>query len=301
VTDLKPITKAEIVAEVARQEQPVGVAQSVAPSGIEIYYQAAPKRLYRVRKLPVKGWTGDCAEWFEVPSVSSITDVLEKGGLSWWGMKVGVEGAISLLLDNHLSLEAYPTIGTDGVVDMLKEHKLTVNHVKGAAADRGTNVHAALEAYADSGTLPNPDFFPETERGYVAGLLDFLIDAKPKVLHSELMVGSVEYGLAGRFDMVAEVDANVITKTYPKRLPIVERITGRILFDLKTSKGVYPSYHIQTAGYVGAYAECGYGEVDDMAVVRVTDDGRYEVVRGRADYDDFLKVLDVYRVVKGLS
>jgi hypothetical protein len=135
----------------------------------------------------------------------------------------------------------------------------------------------------------------------VAGLLDFLVDAKPKVLHSELMVASSGYGFAGRFDMVAEVDANVITKTYPKRLPVVERITGRILFDLKTSKGVYPSYHIQTAGYVGAYAECGYGEVDDMAVVRVTDDGRYEVVRGRADYDDFLKVLDVYRVVKGLS
>ncbi len=79
-------------------EEPMGVARVVTPSGLKIYYQAAPKRLYRIRK-PVGLSEGmwEYGEWTEVPSVSTVLEVLEKGGLSWWGQGVGVAGVQKLL------------------------------------------------------------------------------------------------------------------------------------------------------------------------------------------------------------
>jgi hypothetical protein len=58
---------------------------------------------------------------------------------------------------------------------------------------------------------------------------------------------------------------------------------------------------LQLAGYEGAMEECGYGPVDQTGVVRVTDDGRYELVKGRAIFEDFLAVLDVYRIIRRLE
>lgn len=310
LSDLKPITEPEIAAEVANQEkaaeEPWGVAQAVTPSGIEIYYQAGPKRLYRVRQ-PVGLSEGmwEYTDWVDVPSASTVLQVLEKGGLSFWGMKVGVAGMAALVQEteadfaqavHHALIEG----DVDWLVDRLKEKKLTVHHVKGKAADRGTNVHSALELYADTGTLPNPENYPENEAGYVRGLVAFLKDTEPEVAASELMVASAS-GFAGRFDMVASLAGEGVVKTYPKRADKREEVSGRWLLDLKTSKGVYPSYHLQLAGYEGAMEECGYGPVDQTGVVRVTDDGRYELVKGRAAFEDFLAVLDVYRIIQRLE
>ena len=47
--------------------------------GLTIYYQSEPERLYRVNGV-------------EVPSVTTVLDILHKPALTWWGMKVGVEG-----------------------------------------------------------------------------------------------------------------------------------------------------------------------------------------------------------------
>lgn len=320
LSDLKPITEPEIAAEVANQEkaaeEPWGVAQAVTPSGVEIYYQAGPKRLYRVRQ-PVGLSEGmwEYTDWVDVPSASTVLQVLEKGGLSWWGMKVGVEGLMELArragdtrldIDDNTGelIEINPAGGrvltVDDVIEKLKTSKLTVHHVKGKAADRGTNVHSALELYAEAGTLPNPENYPENEAGYVRGLVEFLKDTNPIVHHSELMVAS-SAGFAGRFDMVASLAGEGVVKTYPKRTDKREEVSGRWLLDLKTSKGVYPSYHLQLAGYEGAMEECGYGLVDQTGVVRVTDDGRYELVKGRATFEDFLAVLDVYRIIQRLE
>lgn len=284
----------------APAEEPRGVAQVVTPSGLGIYYQAAPKRLYRICDgLDPTGQTVE--QWNEVPSVSTILEVLEKGGLSWWGMKVGVAGLLELAheYDGFTDLD---TMTVDGVIDLLNHHKLTVNHVKGQAADRGTNVHKALEGFAETGVVPDPQFFPESERGYVEGLVAFINDANPNTLHSELMVASTD-GWAGRFDLVANLDfaGKVVTKTFPKKKPVREQISGAWIIDLKTSKGVYPSYKLQVSAYRTGFEECGYGTVDHAGVVRVTNDGRYELVESQATYEDFLTVLDTYRAIKRLS
>ena len=81
---------------------------TITPSGIPIYFQSEPKRLYRVGKfesldsaeLPedlVKSAQGDWEGfWDEVPSVSTVLGVLDKPGLPWWGMKVGADGVAKL-------------------------------------------------------------------------------------------------------------------------------------------------------------------------------------------------------------
>lgn len=294
-------------------DEPRGVSQVITPSGLEIYYQAAPKRLYRVRQLKQTedesgvSYTSDPdSPWVEVASVSTILQVLEKGGLSWWGMKVGVQGAVALASGGHVDLDdVHPDcldeVSTQ-VIELLKQHKLTVNHVKDKAADRGTNVHAALEQFAETGTIPDPEFFPESERGYVQGLVAFLNDAHPTTHFSELTVAS-EDGWAGRFDWVVNLDfaGKVVTKTYPKKTDVRREVSDTWLIDLKTSKGVYPSYKLQTAAYAHGFWECGYGPVRHAGVLRVTEDGRYELVESDATYDEFLSVLDVYHAVKRLT
>lgn len=286
------------------EEAAYGVAQVVTPAGLEIYYQAGPKRLYRVRAeaLRPEEEGGYPTDWREVISVSTVLDVLEKGGLSWWGMKVGVLGALHVLNeDDFARLSDDMTVDSDliaEIVSRLTEEKRTVNHVKSAAGDRGTNVHTALEAYADTGVIPDPQFYPAHERGYVEGVVAFLRAADPEIVMSEVMVASATDGWAGRFDAVAILDnVEVVVKTYPKKKPKTERLSGRWLLDLKTSKGVYESYRIQTAAYRRGLVECGYGDVDHLGIVRVTSDGKYEVVESHATYEDFQGVLAAKRAV----
>lgn len=71
--------------------EPYGVADVVSPSGLEIHYEAGPKRLYRIRD-----W-GTEADWQEVPSVSTVLGVLDKPALVYWGNKIGVDGVLELV------------------------------------------------------------------------------------------------------------------------------------------------------------------------------------------------------------
>lgn len=286
-----------------KDKEPWGVVRSTTPSGIEIYYQAGPKRLYRLgQHLPdIEGM-----DWVEVPSPSTILEVLEKGGLSWWGMKVGVAASLVTLTLNDLrnDWQHYDGPVVDEVIQRIKAQNLDVNKVKGQAADRGTNVHTALESWVETGVLPDPKFFPENEAGYVKGLVQFLKDTHPVPEFSELMVASTEYGYAGRFDLVAELTGTkYVSKIYPKNPSIVNQLQpgGRWLLDLKTSKDDYPGYHLQLAAYEHAMVESGYGQVDKTAIVRVTADGRYELSVGQALPEEFAAVMEVDRILKRIE
>lgn len=282
------------------------------PSGIEIAYEAEPKRLYRIRRQGEE-------EWREVISVTTALDALNKSGLPWWGMTTGVQGVLTLyergfLLPSPHRGQMFAMGDTEweyatseNVTRLLTKQKLTVNHIRDAAGDRGHSVHEALEAWMEDGTVPVPEFYPETEQGYVRGLVEFLGDLgelKSKPL-SEVMVGSHEYGFAGRYDSeVVLHGANLRVKlaTPAGRKPEQRAVfSGRTLFDLKTPKGVYPSHHIQLALYEGARRECGYPKTEQQLVIRVTPDGTYEAVPSRATYDDGLAVLAVARAVERIE
>lgn len=287
------------------------------PAGITVLYSWQPKRLYRLRK-------GDGA-WTEVPSVTQVLAVIDKSGpLMWWAQGVAINGSLELIrrnvigfgkegglferVDGYEDFEWKPC-DVDRVVKLLSQHRLSVNHVRDAAGDRGVSVHDALETWAVKGILPTPDVFPEHERGYVQGVLLFLRDleqAAPLATppETEVMVGSLEHGYAGRYDLRLEtqLNAEVTTKHYPKRKDVRGVLpAGRHLVDLKTSKGVYPTHALQLAAYELASVECGYEPTDHRWVLHVFPDGAYELVQTFAPPEGFLSVLSTYRTLQGLK
>lgn len=235
------------------------------PSGMTIFYCPEPRH-YKVNGV-------------EVPSVTTVLQILHKPSLIWWGMKVGVEGLSTLYrgsIDQQIAL-AMEDMDVDSLIGALTREKLTVNHVRDKAGTRGTSVHMAFERWAEGLGVPDPESYPEEERGYVRGLVAFLEAVQPEPIHSELMVGSAKKGFAGRFDLLAytDTDGKEIRPT-PRKKRVVPEGTG--IWDLKTGKGIYPdSHYLQLAAYRFACEESGYGRVDYEAVVNVREDGSWDV------------------------
>lgn len=254
------------------------------PSGIKVFYQSEP-RMYKVNDV-------------EVPSVTTVLDVLHKGALTWWGMRIGVQGVCKLVERNLMPSEWWHT--PEDVEALLTSHKLTVNHVRDQAGDRGTSVHRALEDWADARVIPDPDKYPDNERGYVEGVLKFTQDVRAERLLSEVMVGSAEHAYAGRYDLRAKIqDSELVTSI--KRDKREKFPAGTYLLDLKTSKGVYDTHFLQLEAYEQASQECGFPATMGRLVVRVSKDGGYEVHRSPAVFGDFLTVRRVHAALENLK
>lgn len=297
---------------------------TVTPSGIEVFYQWAPKRLYQVRQhielraMPDEGWT-------EVGSVTNVLKVLDSPALPWWGMGVGIEGTIAMFnmgmlgsthaLDSA-TLQQLLTVkgagemgadivaGKDEIIELLSKHGLTVNQVRDTAGDRGTSVHDALEVWATTGDLPDPEMFPPHEQGYVLGLIEFINDTKFIPEAQEVMVGSIEHEYAGRYDLRGSIpeECNVVVHRTPKRgeqRKLWPASTN--LVDLKTSKGVYDKHALQLEGYEGASVECGYPATDKRAILHVGPNGTYELVESWATFEDWLTVLATYKALEAMK
>lgn len=302
---------------------------STTPSGLEIRYHWAPKRKYEI------GLEGDLASWQEVPSVTTVLEVLDKPALPWWGMTVGVAGVLDLfergILRPHpndkrhliapgavgVGLAGFVVAGEDEVVRLLKQEKLTTNHIKSSAGERGQSAHDAFEIYMREGHKPDPEMFPPEERGYIVGLLEFLRDIELGAIEPESMevtVGSLEHGYAGRYDVRFETHkpCMVVKRVTPKRgRQYVELPPGKFLGDLKTSKRVYDNHFLQLEGYEGASVECGYEPTQFRGVIhvhpgdpeddKVYDGPHYEFVPSHAKHEDFLAVLGVHKAFERMK
>lgn len=297
------MTVEEVIAEVEKETEFV---TSLTPSGIECWYSWSPRRHYKLRRnVGPHDQRIPNTPWIEVPSVTTVLNVLDKSGaISWWAMRCGISAVIEL--DKRKIL---PTAVADYALPELErlvvDNKLSINHQTASAATRGVNVHSAFEKWAeDQSYRPIVDTYPETEQGYIRGLISFLDDlGEVEDVESEVMVGSIQHGFAGRYDLrftstPAFDEKSVVTKVYPKReakrsvLP-----TGKFLVDLKTSKGIYPTHALQLAAYEMASVECGYGATDHRAVVHVTANGNYELVLTHATSEDFLSVLTAHNTM----
>ena len=241
--------------------EPHGVSETT-PSGVVVRYQPHP-RTYWVNGM-------------EVPSVTTVLDILAKPALVWWGMKIGVQGVCTL---KRLGVDL-PWDDPEGIVSLLTAHKLTVNHVKGKAAERGLSVHDALERWCRTKDIPDPADYPEEEAGYVKALALFLVEKEPEPLKFEVMVGSPRFGYAGRYDLFCEIGQL------------------RHLIDLKTSARVYPNHGLQLAAYWQAGLECGYSSAERRVVLRVGKDGKYEFSVRSETFEQFLAVLRAWEALR---
>jgi hypothetical protein len=290
-------------------EAPAGGPLSTAemPAGYRVDYFVEPTRKYEI-------------DGVEVPSVTTILGCLDKPGLPWWGMDMGVQGVLRLMLEHKYQIAEWAQrmqaegLEADGmsesILKLLTEHKMTVNHVRDKAGDRGTRAHNAFEAWAGLGEIPDISDWPLEEQGYGRALLAFIADVGDGIVFDELevMVGSKEHGFAGRFDArgyttkelrlvtSALTTKNEIRKRGPKYTTVPAGI--KLLGDVKTSKGIYGTHLLQLEGYEGASIEAGYEPTDARVVIHLTMHGLYEFKRARATYEDFLAILHTYHALQ---
>lgn len=207
-------------------------------------------------------------------SVTSALKVLDKPSLIGWAEKMGAEGA--LRLERAGELHGIPV---EEAVNIVRLQKMGADAKRDAGADRGTAVHEALRIYCQEGHPPKLGDFPEEVRGYVQGLCRWLLVTSPEPILVEQIIGSVEHGFAGRFDLLAKINGETV------------------LVDLKTSGRVYPEHHLQTAAYTLALEECRGERPDTGIIVAVGGDGSFLADRSLADDEDYLSVLACHRTV----
>jgi len=309
----------------------VPTQEIVMPTGVEVRYydgkQKGVKRHYEVRQViatdepPVPGGIQEeLSTWREAISVTTALKIVNKEGLSWWGMRIGGGAVVRLIdmgicsFDRATGRLAIQVAGTWRFADeeliyaAIKEHKLSVKDELEDAGERGTGVHDALEAWAAVGVMPEPATSKHDERMYVEALRKFCEDVGDN-WHTdgiETQVASVQHLFAGRYDVRGrftgdvELVVDALTKDYePRKRGARKQVFEggtRVLADAKTSKGVYTTHFMQLEGYEGAGTqECGIEETDIRAVLHLTKHGLYEFVVSPAGYDDFLSALDLHR------
>ena len=139
------------------------------------------------------------------PSVTNVLGVIANPGLAAWKQEQAILAALTLPRTEDESLDDF---ARRVVTDMASEVK--------SAADRGSAVHTAIEGYAQGGWLPEDK---EIARLFEPARQWF--DAEVTQVHSvEIATGHLEWGYAGRVDLVATL-----------------RSTGRpTVIDFKTQK-----------------------------------------------------------------
>lgn len=136
---------------------------------------------------------------------------------------------------------------------------------------RGTDTHRFIETYLREGVLlPFSDFEPQ-RRPYIQGAARFIFEHDPRPIEDgvERLVCHPELRYAGRLDTLA----------------ILNDSPALTLLDYKTNPNgnVYAKAHVQVLGYAVADRRCGGDPIERCAVVGLTDQGDYHLVRTPMD------------------
>lgn len=190
-------------------------------------------------------WPPNPPHEFEVISVTSALNALPKPFLLPWAVKMTAERAVDKYewLGQKLKEE-----GEKEAIKWLKDARWSSTNEK---ADRGTIVHAAIEAYVAGKPWSKAEVEAElAERrvpmemwrstaGMLAGAIEFLTDKEPEVIWSEATVFNRTHEYAGTADLIGRMS---FRGGPPK--PVV--------IDFKTSKSIYSDVAAQLAGYAHA-------------------------------------------------
>lgn len=210
---------------------------------------------------------------------TAIGDGMPKPALPYWAAKCVAQTVVDMDLDHLMALLK---LGREGAIAALKQSPWTQ---RDNAAARGTEVHNLAEKLVAGEEVA----VPEHLAGHVESVVQFLNDWQIRPVLVERVVGHYKYGYAGTFDIIADLPDG-----------------RRVLFDYKTSSGVYPDVALQLAAYQWAthyVAEDGTEipmtevGIDEAKVVHVRADG-YDVVPFNTGPEVFLAFLNVLAVAR---
>lgn len=236
------------------------------------------KRIYQV---DVTNLPQQHIETVEVPSVTTVLNIIDEFALRQWASDVATEESYNYLQRCITRGEPLPATWRT-LKKYLEDEKKTFMDRFRSGGDRGTAVHDAIDTMIKEGKAPVlSDFDPEV-RPYIQSLSGWYNAYGPEFLEgwSEVPVAMVEYeqrwyephpyyrGYAGRFDCIAK-----ITK-HPRRKRHKD-LTGKIcLIDFKTNRAgkVYPIKHFaQVEAYAYAFAYMDNPMPEENIVVALGD------------------------------
>jgi hypothetical protein len=213
-----------------------------------------------------------------VPSVTNIIGILDKPALSRWAAKMVAERAM------HMK-HSLANMSDNEVVDVLKGAPWSKSS---RAADRGTDIHAYLEARLNG---LEPEELSDDAEPYKAAADDWFdyIGASLEDVRTEVTLFHPMY--AGTTDLIARQD-------------------GRwVILDFKTSKAVYDEAALQLSALAGCYTDAAgepvpwrdksgfMSKTPRLVVVRIGEDGweEKEVADPEASLKAFFGLLDAWR------
>lgn len=215
------------------------------------------------------------------PSVTKILGVIDNGksnALAIWARREALKLAQNELfgaLDNGTALTY------ENVSEIIKSADRQPDKLKDAAADLGTRVHDAIDAYI----LGKEPVLDEESMVGFTNFIEWLGKEKIRIISGDIPVASPEWGFGGRLDSVGVNDKNEV-----------------IILDWKTSNALRDEYPLQVAAYAIAFEEMYGLRVAGAKVVRFgkTDPADFEPrdVSLRESKLAFFKALGLFKAMK---
>jgi len=186
----------------------------------------------------------------KITSVTTVLNVINKPALVAWAARMATEHVIENIIPGH----SYDEVELNTIFEGAKKAHW---QKKTTAGDIGTLVHNWIENYINGENPGMP--VNEMLNDAVSKFLDWVKENDVKFLKAEEPVFSRKYRYAGIIDFICTING----KLY--------------IGDIKTSKGIYPEYLLQTAAYRYARSEeYPTEEYVGQVIVRCGKDGSFE-------------------------
>lgn len=219
-----------------------------------------------------------------VPSVTSITGVMGKDALMYWGINMTIE-----YINKNLKV-GFP-IDEISKAKMLRAAKTAHRMKSEEALDVGSAAHAWVEQYIGIKIARSKEALALPVNGQVRNAVEAFLDweTQHQVTYrsSERKVYSRRYNFAGTLDIEAVVDGAL-------------RVA-----DIKTSKEIYPEYRLQCSAYKECRQEESGEEFGESLIIRIPKDGGEVEVFEEYDHDTtfqaFKACLVLYRAQKKME
>lgn len=271
------------------------------PDGSEIYFEREKHAYYGEIKESARAEGGySYVQSSRLPGVSTIAKHLDASveALLYWAVKLEQTGiaklAVRALEQGH---DMSWLQSQESIRAQLAEAGLSWTDIRDEAAERG-NLSHQLQVEIFTGGKPSLSMFPDDQRGYGQALFSWVRDRRPRPIAVERVTASLALGVAGTFDLMAEVDPDRFDS-----LPFEIDRPFTILSDAKSRESGKDrrSDHIQLIGYEASNRACEIGATDHRLALLLLPDGTYKEKWCVATEADFAAALVAHNQGKALE